>query len=97
MRLTTIRNERGLSLRDLAEMIGKDASTVQRAEKMAASAKLETYQACADALGVPLYELFIESEEAALLLRSFDQASPEGRAMLLRMVDAAKALPEQPA
>lgn len=58
MNLTKIRKARGLSQKALGEMIDMDAATVNRAEKMAPSAKLATYIACADALGVTLEDIF---------------------------------------
>jgi len=60
MNLARIRKAQGLSLVDLGEMIGKDASTVHRAEKMDKTAKLETYQMCAEALGVSLQAIFCD-------------------------------------
>jgi len=73
MRLAEIRNQRGLRQRDLADLIGMDAATVNRAEKMAKTAKLETYQKCAAALGVSLSDIFCEERPAieAELLRAF--------------------------
>lgn len=60
MNLAKIRTARGLSQKALGEMIGMDAATIQRAETMHRSAKLTTYVACADALGVTLADLFSE-------------------------------------
>ena len=42
MQLKRIREARGLSLIDVAEMIGMSSSTIQRAETMQCTAKLET-------------------------------------------------------
>ena len=58
MNLARIRQSRKLSQRDLADMIGMDPATVQRAETEHPSAKLATYKLCAEALGVPLAALF---------------------------------------
>lgn len=63
--LATIRKERGLTLRDLASMIGKDPATVQRAEVGHSSAKLETYIDCAEALGLTLADIFVEPDRLA--------------------------------
>lgn len=58
MLLAQIRKARGLSQSDLADMVGVNQSTIQRAETMHASAKMETYERCAAALSVPLAALF---------------------------------------
>lgn len=58
MKLAYFRNNAGLTQRQLAEMIGMDQAQVVRAEKMAKTAKLETYRLCADALKVSLAEIF---------------------------------------
>lgn len=65
MRLAEIRKARGLTQEHLAEMIGKHASTIQRAEVMHPSAKLETYLACADALKISVADLFVDDLSAA--------------------------------
>ena len=64
MQLTAIRTLRGLTMRQLGDMIGMDASTVQRAEAMSSTSKLRTYQLCADALGVTLADIFSEDRTA---------------------------------
>ena len=79
MNLASIRNARGLSQRDLAEMIDMDQATIQRAEKAHPSAKLATYQLCADALGVTLADIF--SDERTLLE--------------VRLIDAYRKIPEK--
>lgn len=63
MNLARIRELRGLTQRDLAEMIGMNAATVQRAEVGASSAKLETYKKCAAALNVTLSDIFCDDME----------------------------------
>lgn len=60
MNLARIRELRGLTQRDLAEMIGMNAATIQRAEVGAPSAKLETYKKCAAALNVSLSDIFCD-------------------------------------
>lgn len=62
MQLSTLRKRRGLSQRLLAEMVGLDQSTVQRAEKMHKSAMLTTYLACAEALKVELSDIFASEQ-----------------------------------
>ena len=85
MNLARIRQAKGLSQRDLADMIGMDAATVQRAEKMHPSAKLATYHKCADALGVPLEALFGEtlSEDEAAALLLYRRTPPDRRHLLV--------------
>ena len=61
--LANIRKLRRLSQRDLAAMIDMDPATVQRAEVGHKSAKLETYIACAEALGITLSDIFSETLE----------------------------------
>lgn len=63
MNLARIRKARGLSQGDLAEMIGMDTTSVSRAENMKKSAKLETYQRCAEALGITLADIFCDTIE----------------------------------
>lgn len=80
MNLARIRQAKGLSQRDLAEMIGVNQSTIQRAEQSHPSAKLSTYQACADALGIQLEEIFTaeRSDIEALIIEIFRKI-PEGK------------------
>lgn len=93
MRLAEIRQARGLSQQQLGEMIGRAASTIQRAEVMAKTAKLETYQLCAAALGVSLAEIFADHADEALIILAYRSASPDARAMILGMAERAAALP----
>jgi transcriptional regulator with XRE-family HTH domain len=88
MRLAQIRNARGLSQMALGEMIGKNASTIQRAETMHPSAKLATYIDCADALNVTLAEIFSEdlTEAERQVIATFRAASPEVRERLAQML-----------
>lgn len=78
MNLTKLRNARGLSQKALADMIGMDAATINRAEKMHPSAKLTTYVACAEALGVTLEDIF----------------GPDFSAMELKIIEAFRSMPE---
>jgi transcriptional regulator with XRE-family HTH domain len=78
MGLKQIRTERNLSLAALGEMIGRDASTVQRAETMHKSAKLETFVQCADVLGVRLEDLFTDRTDLErLIVDAFRSLPPE--------------------
>lgn len=93
--LARIRELRGLNQRQLGEMIGRDQSTIQRAETGHPSAKLATYVACAEALGVTLADLFaadmtpIERQ----LVTIFRSVPPEKHAQLLQVLELAATLP----
>lgn len=95
MNLAKIRHARGLSQRDLGEMIGKNASTITRAEKMHRSAKMETYVACADALGVTLADLFSDNLSLAerALLETYRALPPDRQQQLAAMLDLVSAPP----
>jgi len=73
MKLATIRSDKGLSQRDLAEMIGVNQSTIQRAEAGHPSAKLSTFKSCAEKLDVTLSEIFADDRARAeiALVRAF--------------------------
>lgn len=89
MNLTKLRKSRGLSQKALADMIGMDAATVNRAEKMHPSAKLATYVACADALGVTVEDIFgnaIEPMEVKII-EAFRSMSPEKRLRVAELLD----------
>lgn len=88
MNLTTLRKAKGLSQRALAEMIGMDASTVNRAEKMDPTAKLATYLLCAEALGVTLADIFGEDRSALEmeLVKAFRRVPPQKHSDLLAMI-----------
>ena len=90
--LANIRKLRGLSQRDLAAMINMDAATVQRAEVGHKSAKLETYIACAEALGITLSDIFgekLEPEERDLI-NVFRSVPQEKRATFRNLLDLAR-------
>lgn len=91
-----IRNAKGLTQDDLAEMIGMHKSTVSRAENMDPSVKLTTYVACANALGVTLGEIFgddLSPVERELMAR-YRAASPEVQARFAQLLEiAASPLP----
>lgn len=95
MNLTKIRKQRDLSQRALADMIGMDAATVNRAEKMHPSAKLATYTACAEALGVTLADLFSDEmpPPERALIEAYRALSPEGRRHVLALVEMVSAQP----
>jgi len=58
--LSHFRELRGLSQRELADMLGVSQPTIQRAEAEAPSAKLGTYKKCATILGITLADIFCD-------------------------------------
>lgn len=92
MNLARIRKAQGLSLADLGDMIGKDASTVHRAEKMDKTAKLETYQKCAEALGVSLQAIFCDDFEPVEreLIAAFRAVPEDQRGVFVGLIAMAK-------
>lgn len=97
MKLRAIRESKGLSQAQLGELIGKNQATIQRAETMHKSAKLETYIACADALGVDLGDIFSDSrsDEEALLVIAYRSASSAARSRVLADLSEAESLPTE--
>lgn len=96
MQLAHFRNLRGLAQRDLGEMIGMNASTIQRAEAMDDSAKLRTYRLCATALGITLADLFTDDRTITeiALLKVFRRIPVERHDELIRLLEiAAKPAP----
>ncbi len=80
MGMKDIREARGLTHRDLADMIGMAQSTVTRAENHAKTSKLATYVKIAAALDVSLSDLFADSKTATeLALLSAFRRVPESR------------------
>lgn len=92
MHLARIRKARGLSQGDLAEMIGMDTASISRAEKMDQTAKLRTYQLCADALGITLSDLFCDTMEPVEreMIAAY-RAAPESHRAFEALIEMAKA------
>ena len=92
MDISRFRRDRGLSQRDLAEMLGRDQSTIQRAEAMHHSAKLTTYREYAQALGLQLWQLFSEeiTPDDLALLQMFRKIPPEKHDELLAILRIAR-------
>lgn len=90
MKLREIRKARGLTQEQLAELIGLDQSTVQRAENMHSSAKLDTFVLCAEALGVGLDAMFSDerTEDEALLLQAFRLMPPQLKRSVLSLAES---------
>jgi transcriptional regulator with XRE-family HTH domain len=95
MNLTRIREARGLTQRDLAEMIGMNASTIQRAEIMASTTKLLTYKKCAAALGVTLSDLFCDDVAPVerALIETFRRIPEEHRDQVRALFELVAAQP----
>lgn len=93
MNLRRIREARKLNQRQLAELVGVDQATIQRAETMHPSAKLATYRMCAQALGISLAELFSEDRTAAeeTLIAAFRASDDRIQRMMLALVAEAAA------
>lgn len=91
MNLARLRDLKGLTQADLSEMIGVSQSTLSRAESGHHTAKLETFQKCADVLGVPLADLFIDprSEVEDRLLAVFRSLSPDMQRVWMQALEAA--------
>lgn len=71
-RVKKLRKEKKISQEELAAMIDKSTETVSHIERAIFLPRLETAQEIADALDVPLYELFIydvpETDKAKIKL-----------------------------
>lgn len=98
MNMARIRKSQGLTQADLADMIGVDQSTIQRAEKGHSSAKLETYSRCADKLGVTLADLFSDDRTPVeiTLLKGFRDMDEDARAKVFAILDLVSGKAAQP-
>ena len=95
MSMKQIRVARGLAQRDLADLVGVDQSTIQRAEAMKDGARMEVYRMVAQALNVEIADLFTDarSPEELQILEGFRLAGARERQMMIAMASAVKALP----
>ena len=87
-RVRTLREARGLTQDQLAEMIGVDTQTVQRMERAKISPALSRVLAVASALDVAIADLF--SEEGAPIEQSV-QLTPDELALLTCFRDTSEA------
>lgn len=91
-RLRRLRELRGMTLRQLADAVGVSEATIQRYEcGVIKNPPRDRISAMADALGVPAASLAGWSddeldEDVRLLARNLQQASPEVRKKLVKMV-----------
>ena len=91
MQMANLRKLRNLSQKALGDLVGVDASTIQRAEKMADSAMLKTYKMAAQAMGVTLSDLFSDDRSATeqILLDVFRRIPPARHDELVRLLEIA--------
>lgn len=89
MNLAAFREKRGLSQRDMADILGVSQPTIQRAETGHKSAKLSTYLAYAEEFGVSLSDLFADdrTELEARLLQAFREMSEADQDRALQVLD----------
>ena len=97
MQMANIRKTQKLSQRALAEKVGVDASTIQRAEAMSDSAMLKTYKMAAQALGVTLSDLFADDRTPIenVLLDVFRRIPEDRHDELVRILELAANPPRQ--
>lgn len=83
-RILELRQERGLSLRALAEASGLSLNAISRIERGESSPTVSSLQLLASALEVPMLELFrVEPERRTVLVRADDRASTRGPGVLV--------------
>ena len=82
-RVRQLREERGLSLRGLAELCGISPNTVSLIERGASSPSVDTLQNLARGLEVPIVAFFErgETEELLVLTMSYDRVQSEAPGM----------------
>lgn len=91
MRLKQIRESKGLTQEDLAELIGASQPKIQRLEKRDGTAKLETLYKVAEVLGVSASEILADSRSEAelALIEAFRSLPAERQQGWLDMAQAA--------
>lgn len=94
--LARYRELRGLSQRDLAEMLGVSQPTVQRAEREDPTAKLGTYKRCAEVLGVTLSDIFADrSSLEDRLIWMFRKIPEQKHSQILQILELAREIPDE--
>lgn len=90
MRAAEIRKAKGLSQADLAHLVGVEQPTISRFERGSDNVTLGLVRRIADALEVPLPDLFADDRAAAeqALLQAFRQLSPERQRGWMDMAQA---------
>lgn len=88
MSIKTLRRLRGWNQADLAEVVGIAQSTVSRAENLDDRVTLDVMKKIAEALRVPLADLFAEDDDRVrLVMRAFQQMTPEQQDMMVAMAE----------
>lgn len=91
--LSRYRELKGLSQRELADMLGVSQPTIQRAEAEAPTAKLGTYKRCADVLGVTLADIFSDRDAMEdRLLEAFRRIPRRKHDQLMAILEVAQDL-----
>lgn len=93
MNITNLRKLNGWSQTDLAEAAGVEQPTISRIEGGSDSVTIRVMQSIADALDVPLYVLFLDTQEHAeiKLLDAYRSLTEERKRGWQDMVLAVKA------
>lgn len=97
MGIKHLRNAKGWNQRDLAERVGVDQSTIQRAEAMKTGVSIQIYMAIAEALEAELHDLFADERtpDELRIISAYRTAGPEGRRMWEKLASEAEGQ-EQP-
>ncbi|MGD2070547.1 MAG: helix-turn-helix domain-containing protein, partial [Gemmatimonadota bacterium] len=83
-RILELRQERGLSLRALAEVSGLSLNAISRIERGESSPTVSSLQLLASALEVPMLELFrVEPQRTTVLVRADERARTRGAGVLI--------------
>lgn len=97
MSIEKIRSARSLNQVELAEMAGVSQATLSRAENLDDGTTLRTMRAIANALGVPLRDLFDDRPEAErVLVEVFRQLPQDRQELWLQMSQTFAQSPSQP-
>lgn len=96
--ISQIRRLKGWTQGQLADVSGLNQSSVSKAERFDGGVGLRTYQAIAEALNVPLYELFLPDTSTAemRLLEAFRSLPPDRQRGWIDMLDGLLEGQQQP-
>ncbi len=99
MNIENIRRLRNLTQEDVADMVESSQPTIGRAEKLYPGTTIRLYLKIADALNVPLSDLFLEDRtiSEAVLVDAFRRLSPERKQGWLDMARTVHASPDSEA
>ena len=97
MNMENIRRLRNLTQEDLADMVESSQPTIGRAEKLYPGTTIRLYLKIANALRVPLADLFLEDRSTAesILVDAFRRLPPERQQGWLDMARTVHAIPDQ--